>query len=124
MFWIGCRKVLTPDELEIETSILYLNNEIVELEQQIHDLEALNQVMKEQAWQKQGKIELAEEVKEQKCQVKIWKFWASKCYKLLKKVTKQLKKGQGKKMKVVKAGTSIQVQDWKMAPYVEDFWSR
>ena len=35
-------KVLAPDELDTETSTLYLNNRIVDLEQQVHDLEALN----------------------------------------------------------------------------------
>jgi len=59
-------KVLALDELETKTFTLYLNNWIVDLKQQIHDLEALNQVINERAWQKKGKIELTEEVKEQK----------------------------------------------------------
>jgi len=65
----------------------YLNSRIVELEQQVHDLEALNQVMKEQSSQKQSDVELLAEVKRPKQQVKVWKYRASKCYKCLKKVT-------------------------------------
>lgn len=59
-------KTFTPKYLSTEPSTLHLNNRIVELEQQVHDLEALNQVMKEQSWQKQSEVELLVEVKRQK----------------------------------------------------------
>lgn len=59
-------KTFTPEYLSTKPSILYLNNQIVDLEQQVHDLEALNQVMKEQNWQRQSEVELLAEVKRSK----------------------------------------------------------
>jgi len=96
-------KVFTPEDLCKEPYTLYLNNQIVELEQQVHGLEAFNQVMKEKNWQNQGEVELLVEVKKQKQQVNVWKYQASKCYKFLKKVTKHLNEARGKNPKVVKA---------------------
>jgi len=81
------------------------------LEQQVHDLEALNQVMKEQNWQRKA------EVKKQKQQVKVRKYRASKCYKHLKKVTNQLKRDRGKNSKVVKAGIIIELHDSELATH-------
>jgi hypothetical protein len=80
------------DIISMTPSTLYLNSRIVDLEQQVQDLEALNQVMKEQSWQKQRVVELRANVKRKKQQVKVWKYRASKCYKCLKKVTKQLRR--------------------------------
>jgi len=40
-------KTFTLEDLSTEPSTLYLNSRIVYLEQQVHDLEAVNQVMKE-----------------------------------------------------------------------------
>ena len=82
----------TPEDISTTPSTLYLNNRVIELEQQFYDLEALNEVMKEQSWQKQSEVEFLAEVKRRKQQVKVWKYRASKCYKCLKKVTKQLRR--------------------------------
>jgi len=73
-------KTFTPEDLSTTTSTLFLNSKIVDLKQQVHDLEALNQVMKEHNWKKQSEVESLEEVKRQKKQVKVWKYRASKCY--------------------------------------------
>jgi len=73
------KKVFTLLDLSTEPSTLYLNNWIVELKQQVHDLEALNQVMKEKNWQKKGEVEILVEVKKQKQQVKVWNYQDYKC---------------------------------------------
>lgn len=44
--------------LSTEHSTLYLNSWTIELEQKFHDLEALNQVMKDENWQKKSEVEL------------------------------------------------------------------
>jgi len=71
----------------------------------------LNRVIKEQSWQKQSEVELLAKVKRQRQQVKVWKYQASKCYKHLKKVTKQFRRAQHKNLKIVKARLNIEVQD-------------
>lgn len=62
-------KTLNHEDLSMASSTLYLNNQIIDLEQQVHDLEALNQVMKEESQQRQSEVELLVEVKRQKKQV-------------------------------------------------------
>jgi len=56
-------KEFTPKDLSTTPSTLFLNRKIVDLEQQVHDLEFLNQVMKEKSWPKQSEVELLVEVK-------------------------------------------------------------
>ena len=56
-------------------------------------------------------MELVAEVKKHKREVKIWNYWAFKCYKHLNKVTTKLKDAREKNPKVVTSGINIQVQD-------------
>lgn len=84
---------LVPEELRMENSTLCLNSRIEELKQHVYGLEVLNRAMKKQHTDpKQAHTKLVGEVKEKKRQVKIWKYWASKCYEHLKMVAKKLKK--------------------------------
>lgn len=117
-------KNLAQEEVVQEDPTLHLNIQIEELKQCIYGLEVLNQALKVQGTvQKQKNIELEREVKEQKLQVNIWKFRASKCYGHLRKVTKHLKKAQSKKRKIVKAGISIQNKIERRLPHF-GFFSR
>lgn len=65
----------TQEEFIKEDPTLHLKSQIEEFKKRIYGLEVLNQTLKVQGTvQKQKNIELEGEVKEKKCQMKIWKF--------------------------------------------------
>jgi len=68
-------KIPAQEKSVKEDPTLHLNNQIEELKKIIYRLEVLNQTFKEQRiMYKQKNTELEEEVKEKKCQVRIWKL--------------------------------------------------
>lgn len=83
---------------------------VVELEIQVQNLEQL--IAKAQEDKEQSKEELTVEIQKKKWEVRVWKYWATQCFKRLKKVTKKLKNIINKKSETLQVDVSMPKQDW------------